>query len=94
MLLFAVIYLSIMNTIYWLYCNPQHEMFLLLKDFDGQELTECIKKLIRVDREWVPHSTKSTLYIRPTMIGTEVSTSTILSTILCQHMSLHNWNEN
>ena len=25
-----------------------------------------------MDQEWVPYSTTSTLYIRPTMIGTEV----------------------
>lgn len=39
--------------------------------FDGHELLECIKKLLQVDAEWVPHSKTSTLYIRPTLIGTE-----------------------
>lgn len=42
-----------------------------LPDFDGNELVKCIKKLIQVDHEWVPHSTKSSLYVRPTFIGTE-----------------------
>lgn len=42
-----------------------------LPDFDGQELIECIKRLISVDKEWVPNSTSSTLYIRPTLMGTD-----------------------
>ncbi|CAD5122078.1 unnamed protein product [Dimorphilus gyrociliatus] len=42
-----------------------------LPDFEGQELIECIKRLISVDKEWVPHSTSSTLYIRPTLMGTD-----------------------
>ena len=45
------------------------------QDFDGDELSKCIKKLISIDREWVPRSDKCSLYIRPTMIATEVSIS-------------------
>merc|ERR1711874_439161 len=30
-----------------------------------------IRRLVVVDQEWVPHDTSSSLYIRPTMIGTE-----------------------
>ncbi|XP_022083544.1 branched-chain-amino-acid aminotransferase, cytosolic-like isoform X2 [Acanthaster planci] len=41
--------------------------------FDKEELLKCMSKLISLDREWVPHSTTSTLYIRPTMIATEPS---------------------
>lgn len=41
--------------------------------FDAAEFLECMKKLISIDHEWVPHSTSSTLYVRPTMIGTEPS---------------------
>lgn len=44
-----------------------------LPTFDGKELVESIRKLVSVDKEWVPHSTSSTLYIRPTLIGTEDS---------------------
>ncbi|XP_055331784.1 branched-chain-amino-acid aminotransferase, cytosolic-like [Paramacrobiotus metropolitanus] len=44
---------------------------LALPEFDGKELTRCIAKLIDVDREWVPQNTNSSLYIRPTLIGTE-----------------------
>lgn len=43
-----------------------------LPTFDGVELINCIRKLVRIDEEWVPHSDKATLYIRPTLIGTEV----------------------
>ncbi|CAH2268183.1 jg8190 [Pararge aegeria aegeria] len=39
--------------------------------FDGQELINCLIRLIQIDQEWVPHSETSTLYVRPTLIGTE-----------------------
>ena len=39
--------------------------------FDGNELTQCIAQLIDVDRSWVPQTPASSLYIRPTFIGTE-----------------------
>ncbi|CAK1578259.1 unnamed protein product [Parnassius mnemosyne] len=41
--------------------------------FDGDELIKCVKRLIQIDQEWVPHSETSTLYIRPTLIGTEAT---------------------
>lgn len=42
-----------------------------LPTFDGQELIICMKKLISLDKEWVPYSKNDTLYIRPTLIGIE-----------------------
>merc|ERR1712215_9485 len=39
--------------------------------FDGHELVECIRRLVVIDSDWVPHDTSSSLYIRPTMIGLE-----------------------
>ncbi|KAL0883817.1 hypothetical protein ABMA27_015906 [Loxostege sticticalis] len=42
-----------------------------LPTFDGDELIRCITRLVQIDQEWVPHSETSTLYIRPTLIGTE-----------------------
>lgn len=42
-----------------------------LPTFDGEELIHLLKKLVSVDQEWVPHTESSSLYIRPTMIGTE-----------------------
>lgn len=44
---------------------------LFLQDFDGAELVRCIAQLIDVDRDAVPRSPASSLYVRPTMIGTE-----------------------
>lgn len=34
------------------------------------ELLECIKELLRVEREWVPDEEGFSVYIRPTLIGT------------------------
>lgn len=47
-------------------------MCCVRQTFDTGELVECVRQLVKVDQEWVPYSTTSTLYIRPTMIGTEV----------------------
>ncbi|XP_062990870.1 branched-chain-amino-acid aminotransferase, cytosolic [Elgaria multicarinata webbii] len=44
-----------------------------LPGFDKEELLECIRKLVDVEKEWVPYSTSASLYIRPTLIGTEPS---------------------
>ncbi|XP_074860962.1 branched-chain-amino-acid aminotransferase, cytosolic isoform X2 [Carettochelys insculpta] len=41
--------------------------------FDKDELLECIRKLVEVEKDWVPQSTSASLYIRPTLIGTEPS---------------------
>jgi len=59
--------------------RPMHNMARMnltasracLPTFDGQEVLECIRKLVVVDMDWVPHCTSSSLYMRPTMIGTE-----------------------
>ncbi|XP_053977866.1 branched-chain-amino-acid aminotransferase, cytosolic [Hylaeus volcanicus] len=37
--------------------------------FAGDELIKCCCRLISIDQEWVPHSSASSLYIRPTLIG-------------------------
>ncbi|KAM4651570.1 branched-chain-amino-acid aminotransferase, cytosolic-like isoform 1-T1 [Discoglossus pictus] len=44
-----------------------------LPSFDQKELLECLRKLIEIDQDWVPHSTSASLYIRPTFIGSEPS---------------------
>ncbi|KAG0568519.1 hypothetical protein KC19_6G025400 [Ceratodon purpureus] len=43
---------------------------LTLPKFDKVELLECIKELVRVERDWVPDAEGFSVYIRPTMIGT------------------------
>lgn len=42
-----------------------------LPTFNGDELIRCIRKLVEIEKEWVPYSQTSTLYIRPTLIATE-----------------------
>lgn len=42
-----------------------------MPQFDPDEFLKCMKKLVTVDRDWVPDCASSTLYMRPTMIGTE-----------------------
>jgi len=59
--------------------RPMHNMARMnltasracLPTFDGLNLLECIRKLVVIDSDWVPHDTSSSLYIRPTMIGLE-----------------------
>uniref|UniRef100_A0A1I7W701 Branched-chain-amino-acid transaminase n=1 Tax=Heterorhabditis bacteriophora TaxID=37862 RepID=A0A1I7W701_HETBA len=40
-------------------------------DFDPEEMIKIISEQIRLDKEWVPYSSTSSLYIRPTLIGTD-----------------------
>ncbi|XP_044534391.1 branched-chain-amino-acid aminotransferase, cytosolic [Gracilinanus agilis] len=60
-----------------------------LPEFDKEELLKCIKELVKLEQEWVPHSTSASLYVRPTLIGTEPSlgvkkpTKALLFVILC-----------
>nr|CAG4637751.1 EOG090X051P [Chydorus sphaericus] len=60
-----------------------------LPAFDTKELVKCIKRLVQVDKDWVPHSTSSSLYIRPTFIATDPSlgvaspNSALIYVILC-----------
>ena len=44
-----------------------------LQEFDGAEFLECIKDLVRLDKDWVPKAKDCSLYIRPTFIGTQVT---------------------
>ena len=39
-------------------------------DFDGNELIECIKELVKTDAKWIPEGKGYSLYIRPTVIAT------------------------
>ncbi|XP_023363660.1 branched-chain-amino-acid aminotransferase, mitochondrial isoform X6 [Otolemur garnettii] len=62
---------------------------LCLPSFDKGELLECIRRLIEVDKDWVPDSTGTSLYVRPVLIGNEPSlgvsrsTQALLYVILC-----------
>ncbi|KAF7480376.1 branched-chain-amino-acid aminotransferase, mitochondrial isoform X1 [Marmota monax] len=62
---------------------------LCLPSFDKVELLECIRRLIEVDKAWVPRGTGTSLYVRPVLIGTEDSlgvssaSQALLFVILC-----------
>ncbi|KIM54227.1 hypothetical protein SCLCIDRAFT_389553 [Scleroderma citrinum Foug A] len=43
---------------------------LALPTFNGDAFLECIRQLIILDRHWIPDQPGHSLYIRPTMIGT------------------------
>ncbi|XP_030575885.1 branched-chain-amino-acid aminotransferase, cytosolic [Archocentrus centrarchus] len=67
-----------------------------LPAFDQTELLECIRRLVEIDQDWVPHSDSASLYIRPTFISTEPSLGVkrpgraLLYVILCQAGSYFN----
>ncbi|KAH7104516.1 branched-chain amino acid aminotransferase II [Auriculariales sp. MPI-PUGE-AT-0066] len=44
---------------------------IALPTFDGEALIELMKKLIRLDADWIPDQPGYSLYIRPTLIGTQ-----------------------
>eukprot|EP00164_Ancoracysta_twista_P008349 GFYU01012045.1.p1 GENE.GFYU01012045.1~~GFYU01012045.1.p1 ORF type:complete len:410 (-),score=121.13 GFYU01012045.1:217-1446(-) len=52
-------------------CNSSARM--CMPTFDKAETLECIKELLRVERDWIPEGKGYSLYIRPTMIGTEAA---------------------
>ncbi|ETE68876.1 Branched-chain-amino-acid aminotransferase, cytosolic, partial [Ophiophagus hannah] len=56
--------------------------------FDKEELLQCIQKLVEVEKEWVPYSTSASLYIRPTLIGTEVGRKNYGSSIYAQREAM------
>lgn len=41
------------------------------QNFDCEELLTLIKELLKVDSRWIPEGKGSSLYIRPTLIGTQ-----------------------
>jgi branched-chain amino acid aminotransferase len=42
-----------------------------LPGFDKDQLLECIKELVRTEERWIPVGKGYSLYLRPTMIGTQ-----------------------
>ncbi|KAG8140449.1 putative Branched-chain-amino-acid aminotransferase protein [Naja naja] len=63
----------------------QSSLRACLPAFDRSELLECIQQLIRVDQDWVPHSSTASLYIRPILIGTENKVTEIIPPVLRFH---------
>ena len=46
---------------------------LCMQPMDGDLFMEALKKLVLLERDWIPHGAGTSLYIRPTMIATEVA---------------------
>ena len=46
---------------------------LCLPQFDGAELLECIKELLRVDKEWIPTKRGYSMYLRPVIFSTTLA---------------------
>ena len=44
---------------------------LCLPQFNGAELLECIKELVKLDSDWIPRGEGYSLYLRPTGISTQ-----------------------
>ncbi|CCM02803.1 uncharacterized protein FIBRA_04914 [Fibroporia radiculosa] len=42
-----------------------------LPNFDGDAVIELIKQLVRLDKHWIPNRPGYSLYIRPTLIGSQ-----------------------
>lgn len=49
--------------------NSAHR--IALPTFNGEALLELIKELVRLDKHWIPQEPGHSLYIRPTLIGTQ-----------------------
>ena len=45
----------------------------LTQTFDEDELVKLIKKTVEIDQDWVPNEAGFSLYVRPTLIGTQAS---------------------
>lgn len=54
----------------------------IFQKFDGNEFLMCLKKLISIDKDWVPQEENCSLYIRPTFIATEVRSVKLFSLLL------------
>ena len=59
-----------------------------MQPIDNDELVKCMVELVKVDKEWTPKAPNCSLYIRPTMIGTNVCILTnMYSVSVC--LSIH-----
>ncbi len=48
--------------------NLSHKQ-LGLPQFDGKEMIECLKELVKIEKDWIPDRPLHSLYIRPTSIS-------------------------
>ena len=45
---------------------------ICLPNFDSEEMRLCLHRYVETEKDWVPQEEGCSLYLRPTMIGTEV----------------------
>ena len=45
---------------------------ICLPNFDTEEMRLCLHRYVETEKDWVPQEEGCSLYLRPTMIGTEV----------------------
>ncbi|KAG9077071.1 hypothetical protein FS749_011078 [Ceratobasidium sp. UAMH 11750] len=57
-----------------------------LPHFDANELLKMIKKLVQLEKRWIPKLEGYSLYIRPTMIGTRPAIGVAASTHACLYV--------
>lgn len=50
--------------------NSMERISLPGHDFDGKELIKCMKKLISLEKDWVPKGEGYSLYLRPNVLAT------------------------
>lgn len=53
---------------------------ICLPNFDAEEMRLCLHRFVELEKDWVPQEEGCSLYLRPTMIGTEVC---VLYVYLC-----------
>lgn len=52
---------------------------LVMPEFDGEQYVECMKELLKLDKDWIPKGDGYSLYIRPTSISTQASLGVSIS---------------
>ena len=53
---------------------------ICLPTFDTEEMRLCLHRFVEIEKDWVPQKEGCSLYLRPTMIGTEVMSSSSADT--------------
>jgi branched-chain amino acid aminotransferase len=48
-------------------------LHLSAQNFSGKDLTKLIAKLVSIDASWIPSEPGHSLYLRPTLIGTQAA---------------------
>ena len=63
-----------------------HSTYFPCQQMDNEELLKSMIELVKLDMDWTPKAPDCSLYIRPTMIGTNVSQHVYVCD--CHHTAL------